>query len=398
MGAYTSTTTYASAIITKHKPEILAHAQGMLVAPRFAVLDHEKVGESGTVRWNRLLRLPKITSARTNEYDMFAAASARDMTSNYIEASPSRFEDAVGFTDKVDVVSWIPKKEARAAIGNQIARTMEYQTIKAISTGCLRHRIDADGTYQVNGTVDSGSTTTMVDNARTEIDDFWNGGYITFTAPEGPNYDVTALVSDFATSGDVLTHAAVNHTPTTSTKYHLTVGTGVAATDIMTTTGLIAASAIHEALETQKFSGGLLRAFIHAGQHRDLWSDSTFINSAIYDNSGRLESYRIGRWFDIEFYVASELYREDVDGTENQSAGVVCVAPIFGRDSYGVVYWGNGDPKFGVEMFTIDKPDSANLTLSRNWLSWKALFACKVLRATGIVGLMTGITALPATL
>jgi hypothetical protein len=397
LGTYASTTTLASAIITKHKKTILEKAASRIVAGRFAVLDHEAVGESGTVRWARVLRFPKITTAAT-EGTLFAESSARDMTSNYIEASPSKFEDAVGIGYEADVTSWIGKKQAQDEIADQIARTCEYQLIKEISTGGIRTRIDADTTYEVNGTADSGSTTTMVDDARTEADDAWNGGFLTYTGPEGPNYDVTQKVSDFVASTDTLTTAAFNHTPTTSSKYHLCVGTGIVATDIMTTTGLIVNSAIHEALNTPRFKGGIYRMFLHAGHHRDLWSDDTFKNSAIYDNSGRFETYRIGRWFDQEFYVSSELYQEDADGTENQSSGAVAIAPCFGKGAYGLVYWGNGSAKYGVDMWHVNKPDSQNLTLAKTWLSWRAYFAPKTLCATRCVNTLAGYTALPATL
>lgn len=392
--ANTSTTTFASAIITKHKKELLDYAKGMLVAPRFAVLDHEAKGEDGTVRWNKMLRLPKITSAGS-EGTMFGYASARAASTNYIEASPSRFEDALAINEEVDIKSWIPSSAYREGVGNQIARTIEYQTIKALSTGCLRHRIDADTTYEVNGTVDSGSTTTIVDDALTQSDDAWNGGYVTFVNPEGPNYDVTALVSDFVASSDTVTHATMKQTPSTSTKYHMAIGTALASTDVMSTAGMIASSGILETVQAPKFGGGIYRCFLDAAQHSDLWADTTFINSAIYDNSGRLESYRIGRWFDIEFYVASELYREGVDGTENQASGAVHVAPIFGKGAYGLVYWGNGGSKYGVKIMYVDKPDSNNLTGVVRWISWKTYLAAQVLRATSVVGLMTGASAQP---
>jgi hypothetical protein len=246
---------------------------------------------------------------------------------------------------------------------------------------------------QVSGTVASGSTTTMVDASRTEIDDYWNGGFLTYTSPEGPNYDQTQKVTDFATSGDILTTAAFTGTPTTSSTYRLSVGTNLVSTDILTTSALIDVSGLHRKLETEKFDNGLYRCFIDAAQEADLWSDSTFKNSAIYDNSGRFKNYRLGRWFDIEFMVSSELYREDVNGTENQATGAVYVAPIFGAKSYAVVRWGMGQGDFGVKFYYVDDPDSMNLRMGRKWISWKAYFAAKVLRSTSIIGLMTGATS-----
>jgi hypothetical protein len=164
------------------------------------------------------------------------------------------------------------------------------------------------------------------------------------------------------------------------------------AADKMTTAGLLDVSAQHRKLETIKFPGGLLRGFFDANQERDLWDDTTFLNSAIYDSSERLKNYRVGRWLDIEFMVSSNIYREsDSDGTES-ATGVVYVAPIFGDYSYSVVRWGQGMGDFGVNFYYVDQPDSGNLRMGAKWISWKSFFAAKTLRATSIIGLMTGAT------
>ena len=55
----------------------------------------------------------------------------------------------------------------------------------------------------IEGTSDSGTTTTMVDAARTEIDDFWNGGWILFT--DGTLNGVVRLVTDFDAVANTMT-------------------------------------------------------------------------------------------------------------------------------------------------------------------------------------------------
>jgi hypothetical protein len=389
-------TAYASAVITKHKKELLKVAQGRLGIARFAVKDKQSRGEDGTVKWNKILRLGKITSARTNEYDMFAYTSAQALTANYIDSSPVTYENSIGFTDKVDLVSWIKNADNRKVIANQVARTTEYYTMKAVCTGCLRHRIDKDTTYESSFTASGTPTTTSCNTSLTSYsDDDFNGGYACFTGPEGGAYDEATKVTDFAKSNGVLTMSGTHNAPVaTYSKGHIAVGTDIAATDTLSTAGLIRVSAMHEMLETEKFDGGVYRMMIDAKQHADLWADTTFLNSAIYDDSGRFKSLRVGRWFDIEFMVNSELYREDVDGTENQATGIVHVSPVFGANSFACLHWGDGDPVFGIDIFPVDNADSANLTKSRRWISWKGFFNVQVLRATSIVGLMTGATDL----
>lgn len=67
----------------------------------------------------------------------------------------------------------------------------------------IQGRIPAVG--PVEGTADSGSTTTMVDAVRTEGDDYWNGAWILFTS--GTLNGVCRLVTDFVASTDTLTFA-----------------------------------------------------------------------------------------------------------------------------------------------------------------------------------------------
>ena len=397
--ASTSSTTYASTIRTKHILELLKTASGYLVAPRFAVNQKVSKGEGDTVRVNRILRPSKVTSASSSG-TLIAPASAKALTSNFKDMSMQNWGDSFAFNEDVDVTSWISQAENRDVVANQMARSLDYQTMKTLATEGLRWRIDKDSDYQKSGTCTGTPTTTALISTGLDegTDEVWAGGDVTITNSGGPSYDISSAISAFTHASD---SAAVvfPQAPTTSSKYSITVGTTLAATDILTTTALLDCAARHELMETEKFGGGLLRAFMHAGQHRDLWDDTTFKNSAIYDNSGRFKNYRLGRWFDIEFLVSSEVYREDADGTENQADGVVHVMPVFGANSYAVYSFANpgGSGQFGVKFYIVDQPDSQNLRNSANYLSWKGMFARGVLRATSVIDLMTGATDLGIT-
>ena len=171
---------------------------------------------------------------------------------------------------------------------------------------------------------------------------------------------------------------------------------GLVAGDKLTSTGLLYVAALHEKLETEKFKGGLLRGFLDAAQKRDLWTDTTFLNSAIYDASERFHNYSIIRWWDMELLVGSETFREDADGTEDQAAGAVYVTPIFGKESYAVYSFANpgGSGKFSVSWDVVEKADSGNLRRSAKFLSWKSMWAGGVTRATSVINLLTGATDL----
>ena len=343
---------------------------------------------------NRILRPAKVTTALTEGY-LYGYADAKALTTNYISVTPSKWGDHFGFTSEADWDTLLQNNDLKDVIGQQMALSTDYQVIKTMSQGCLRHRIDKSATYQVSGTVTTANTagTSLISTTLTQADDAWNGGYVTITSPDGGCYDETSAVTDFATSGDTATVAFSNGL-TTASDFRITVGTGLAATNILTVSSLLDVSALHRKFETEKFDGGLYRGFLDAAQERDLWSDSTFLGSATYDSNQKFKNYKLMRWFDMEFYICSHLFREDVDGTENASTGVVYVTPIFGDNSYTVVKWDSGQGDMATKFTYVDKPDSGNLGGDMRWISWRGRFGSKVTRATSIIGLMTGATSL----
>jgi hypothetical protein len=138
----------------------------------------------------------------------------------------------------------------------------------------------------------------------------------------------------------------------------------------------------------------VLHGFLDAAQEVDLWTDTDFINNANYDASQRYANYRLVRWLDQEHLISSNLYREDVDGTENQASGVVYVSPIFGANSYCLIKWGTpGSGIYGVKFYYVLEPDSENLTMNERYVSWKTSIGKAVLRSTSVIGLMTGATS-----
>lgn len=393
--AATSSTTYASAIRTLYLKKLVKTASGMLVASRWANTKTIGRGEGDTVRFNKILRPAKVTAAATPG-TLITPSDATALTSNYFEFGIENWGDSFGFNEDVSVTSFIQDKDNRETIANQMARSLDYQIMAKLATQGIRFRIDGDTDYQKSGTCTGTPTTTALISTGLDetTDDFWAGGFATVTNPAGPNYDLTRQVSAFAESTDTATTAAFPQASTTASKYWIAVGTGIVATDKLTTDGLLLSMARHEKFETERFDGGMLRMFIDADQHRDLWTDETFKNSAIHDSSERFKNYRLGRWWDTEFLASSEMYREDVDGTENQSTGVVYVATLFGKNSYSISSFANpgGSGKFGMKFQIVDTPDSQNLRNSAHWISWKSMWAGGVTRATSVHGLMTGAT------
>jgi hypothetical protein len=355
-----------------------------------------------TVRKNKIIQPADMTSSMS-EGAQYSDFTAKALKTEKVEASFEQMADLFEFTDRVDLLSLVDRDDMIEEIAKQYKRSLSRDVCVHVATNCLRHRQDNDSTYEVTGTADSGSTTTLVDDALTQNDDAWNGGFLTITNPTGTNYDVTRKVSDFANSGDTVTCAAFNHAIDSTSKYKLTVGTGIAATDVFTIAGLIRVRGSMGKMQIPKFDDGTYIFPIDSEITADIWSDTTFSNTAIYDDSKRYKKYDVGRWLDVVFPLCEQIHREDVDGTANWASGVVRVPVCLGKNMYDVLHWGNAKGRgndalkraFSVNVYLIDKPDSVNVAATKWWVSWKANYAKMVNRATAGIGLMCGATAMP---
>jgi hypothetical protein len=361
---YTTISDVDSAVKTKFHLKLLEKLKGKVAFTKFASKGKMTKGEGDTARWNRLIRLAQQTSFNLTEYAM--TGTEKEFVSNMVEASIGYMGDVVALTKAAKLTSIIEDESYTDEIADQIVRSTEYVGLKHISLYSLHHRVDYDTTYEKNANVTTAtSTTEWRSTDLTEIDDFWGAsaaahGYCCGMNPEAANYDNSQLVTDFATTNDVVTTAAFPQNNSTSTDFHIVRGTGIVATDKLSVAALARVAGLGELLQWNKFDGGIYRGFMHPGQHADLRTDSTYTTLVQYvEGLKELARYQVFRIYGIEFVVVPQVYREDADGTEN-TAGAVYNCNIFGADSYNVTRWTDGNGEFGVQTDFITKPDSSN--------------------------------------
>lgn len=396
--AASTVTNLSDAQRTIWETKVLAVAEGMLVAEKFAQTKVLGRGAGGTWTVTKILRSPPDTSAATFGTRV-AGSAAKNLSSNKIEITPELWQASFGFDDDVDIKIFYKDSDYIHTIGQHMANTLDKELIKTISQQCMRHRIDIDaGTNTESGPVTNASSTTVfaATGFTTRVDDYWNGGFVTVVNPSGEGYDETQAVTDYDDAGGIanreFTTDAFTQGLDTTSNIHVVRGNSLAATDVLTSDGLLAVAGLHRKLETPKFPGGVLHGFIDAAQEADLWTDDDFKGNASFDTRQRYAQYRLVRWLDQELLVSSNVYREDVVGVE-AAAGVVYVAPIFGMGAYCLIRWGTpGAGSFGVKFLHVTEPDSENLTMNERYISWKTSIGKKVLRSTAIIGLMTGAT------
>lgn len=94
-------------------------------------------------------------------------------------------------------------------------------------------RAEIIGALGVEGVADAGgSTSTLVDAALTQADDFWNGSYILFTS--GTNAGRIVRVTDFVAATDTITFAPTVGAAVGASDTYIILGTSFAQADLQT--------------------------------------------------------------------------------------------------------------------------------------------------------------------
>lgn len=398
--AVITNTTFSSAIETIWKKEIIPVAEGMMVLSNWGVSEGVPVNGGNTIRVNRVLRPSKVTAAKTPGTQVkLGDAGIRALTTNYRDFTLELWSSSFGINEDTDIVSFITLPKNQKTIANQMARTHEYQIQKRMAQEGLNWDVDTNaGADQKFGnvTADITATSTTFSTTLTDATGYWNKAVICFYNPESGAYDDAAYVTSFTnntTYGTFVLSRAINVPTATTSKFIVTRRTGLGVADLVTVSDISDVAFVHEHLETPRFPGGVLRGVLSAQQHRDLRSDTGWQTFVQYDRSKTVENYLPGRWCDIEFLVGSEVYRSDVDGTENQATGLVHSGLIFGADSYATFRYGSGVGNFSSEWMIVDKPDSYNIDLAQKFLTWKTKWTGGVLRGTSVVAMNSGVTA-----
>jgi N4-gp56 family major capsid protein len=229
---------------------------------------------------------------------------------------------------------------------------------------------------------------TLVDTARTEAADYWNGGYITFTNPMDSNYGVTVKIATsvvgtltFATPLKYATQANIS-------RYRLVVGTGVTASSSqLTSEALMAAIRDLKTMHARPMKDGKYVCILDPYVAYDFMHDADWKAAATYKDSAKnLYNGEIGTWLNIRFVSASLTYRETQAGVYDREDGDIHVITLLGEDAYGTVGLGSKNVKMHHKS-----PDQLAQSLpSYSTVAWEAWFTTKTLNATFGINILCG--------
>jgi len=396
-------TVYSSlppAVQAYYDKRMLLMAKHSLVAYQFGQKDNTlpaerrtlPQGKGKTVYFTRYIPLAKQTTALTETITGgITRGSEKQLKSVETSATVAIWGDYVDISTIAQLTSIDPGIKSKVDIlATQMSESIDYQVLKTICTGGYRLRADNDSTYQVEGTATSGTTTTIVDATNlTQADDAWNGGFVTVTA--GTNYGLTRKVSDFANATGTLTvDTAFPAACDTTTQFRVTVGTGVAASDVVTTANIRRAKRQLGRNKALKMPNGYFVGILDPDLTYDFMGDSEWVNAATYkDKVESLYNGEIGKWMGIRFVESTQLYRESVAGVEQDGTGAVHVLPIIGREAYGLV-----DLEGQSGTIVIRQPHELGQPLNMSGtVGWQYGWTSLPLNGNWVVNLLCGATA-----
>jgi len=368
----------------------LLRAKKELAGYQFAQKRALPEGKGKTVYFARYSPLNKVSSALTQAVDGgISLATRQSINIEEISAEVSLWGDYVTISKLASVTSIDQDvSEKSDLLGQQAGESIDYYILKKMAQGLNRRRADADATLQVEGTADSGTATTLVDNALAQADDFWNGGYLIITG--GTNYGEVRQVEDFVALTDTVTVSSAFPKAIDSTStYRLVVGSGIVATDVLSTANLRLALRDLKRARAIKAEKGYYIGILNPDIEYDFMGDTTWINAATYkDQVDALYEGEIGKWLGIRFVGASQLYRETVAGVESETGAVHC-ATILGKEAYGVVELAGQKNKIYIKT-----PDQLGQPIPLySSCGWQVGFESKVLNGMYGVQILCGATA-----
>jgi hypothetical protein len=315
-----------------------------------------------------------------------------------IKAQVYRLHNSINASSTERKVSFDQMRQDRDAVANNIIESMEYHNRTFIDPYLVHVRADWDRTSPFQGeyaATSAGSTTTIVstymDDASGHANDYWGGnstyGYIMPITLTDPNYGQGRIVSDFATSGDLLTVSSAWTTATADTQRFINcIGTSLTTGDKMTMATIAKVNAVFDHLHIKKQfkwptgKGFGFRGFLSGFDYYDVTQDTNYLayNVASSKAPGFMQ-YRVDTLYNNDIFVTDVDYRESVGGVVSET-GAVYNSTFLGKGAgYRVALV---KPTVKVVM----EPDSSNLLGYKTWISWTTDYACApVVGTAGIV-------------
>lgn len=411
----------ASNIINLQVDRLLTGLHNQLVAGQFAQKGRVPQNKGDTVEWHKKMKLARATAALAEDTDI----TPKKLYMTSVTKQAEEWADAVRVTRRV----WLTAKhlgdwnQMTDSLATVLAEMFDYETMTLLAGNGYRMRADNNTDYMADVAATSdGSTTTTVSTALDQADSFWDGGYITCTNPETTtyadraNYCETRLIASYVVG--TVTHAAFDILTKSGATFHLCVGTGIVATHVLSTLafGLGARqlkrnkgirfndSLITKGLMGHKETGnlppgsggpGYWVCVLDQDHEYDFMKDTTWLELGTHQDKDALVNGEVKKWMGTKVFGMTQPWREDVDGTENESSGIVHPVHFLASDAYGIsaIDAPGAEGDYGVVVNLKTPKDYGDVGLIRSSISGQGYFAMRSLNSLWNVTMLTGATA-----
>lgn len=310
--------------------------------------------------------------------------------------------------------------------GQNAGETMDLIAhMAAASSGLYPMRADGNGLddddYGFKGTVDSATTTTVVDADLTSntnyggANDDLNQSVIVMTS--GTSYGQARPVTDYATAtGTVTVSPAFDITPVAGDTFHVVSAHALTTSHKLTTANVRKAVTLLRNNRAVPFHGSYYAGVLCPDTEEGLMADSTWVNVMSYKDNPEVKTMglfagEVGEWGGVRWIRETQPFRFPittvgtagaaygvgafVPGTSytNYSAtGAVYSTPILGVEAFGVTtFKGEGDAlKPGIIVKNPGPQDTSNPLNMFSTVGWYAPFIAKGLNPTFGVQIWSG--------
>jgi len=134
---------------------------------------------------------------------------------------------------------------------------------------------------------------------------------------------------------------------------------------------------------------------ISAEHEYDFMKDTTWVAAGTAQKTDWLVNAEMSKWMGTKFFGTTQHWREDVDGTENESTGVVQLVHFLAQDAYGIspISAPGAEGDFGVVVNLKRPEDYGDVGLIKSSIAAQAFFARRSLNSLWNVGGLCGCTA-----
>jgi N4-gp56 family major capsid protein len=350
------------------------------------------------------------------------------VTGRMVSATPAEWGNFSQHSRLVKDTHIDPQLKGISALwGSHAGNTIDLLCAMAVcSTGAYPVRADGesgDGTYSFRGTVDSATSTTIVDADMSSNTDYGdanddaNQSVVIITS--GTGYGQVRPCTDYVTAtGTITVSPAWDVTPAAGDTFDIVSAHGLTSTDILTTTNIRAGVVqLRNNLATPHESGyfvGVVDPTTEAG----LMADTNWTNVMQYKDrpeikTGGLFSGEIGEWGGVRWVRTTQPFRFPITtvGTAGAAYGVGALVPgtsytnysatgaihanlIFGQEAFGcTTLKGNDYMSPGIIVKNPGPGDTSNPLNRFSTVGWYLPFIAKGLNGMFAVQLWSGDSA-----